>query len=84
MIEKEMRDVITQGDDALDLLFHENSVLKKGLNGIRRVSIRLDAIEGVSSISCTFTASLKYTAVHAFGLTTCHFVDVETKLTVIL
>lgn len=81
--EKETREVIT-GQDGIDLRFHENRILMKGLNGNRDVTVRVEDVNGASSIPCTFTACLKYTAVHALGLTTSHLLHIDTTFTLLL
>ena len=82
--EREIRAGSTRGLHAVNLRFHENNVLRKGLNGERRVSIRMDNVEGVTSICCTLTARVKYTAVRTFGLITSHLENIDTTFTLAL
>ena len=82
--EREIRAGSTRGLHAVNLRFHENNVLRKGLNGERRVSIRMDDVEGVTSICCTLTARVKYTAVRTFGLITSHLENIDTTFTLAL
>ena len=82
--EKETRSGSARGLHAVNLRFHENNVVRQGLNGERRVSIQMDDVEGVTSLYCTFTARVRYTAVRSFGLTTSHLENIDTMFTLIL
>lgn len=84
VIEKETQEAITRGCHEVELKFVENSQLKKGLNGVRRVSVQMDNVHGVSCIQGTFAAVFRYSVVHPFGLTTSHSEQATTSLTLTL
>ena len=50
-------------------MFEENKKLEKGLQGERRVTIRLDKVEGVSQIQGTFNATYRYVVAYPLGFT---------------
>lgn len=68
----------------MDLRFSENRQLKKGLNGDKHVSIRMESIEGVSCIQGTFDARFGYTTVNPFGFTRSHLEEVTATFTLTL
>ena len=84
VIERETQDVVRRGRNTLELIFNENRKLKNGLNGERRVSIRVENIEGVSCIRGTFDASFRYTAAHPLGFVKSYLENVTTTFTIAL
>ena len=69
---------------AVDLWFHENWKLKRGLNGDMGVSVQVDEVRVTISIHCIFSARLKYTLAHPFGFTTSHLEKVDTLFMLIV
>ena len=84
VIERETQDVVRRGRNTLELIFNENRKLKNGLNGERRVSIRVENIEGLSCIRGTFDASFRYTAAHPLGFVKSYLENVTTTFTIAL
>ena len=76
--EKEKREGSKQGLHGVNLRFHENVVLRKGLDGERRIAICVEDLEGSTCIRCICTTRLRYTVVHTFGVTTSHSKIVDT------
>ena len=58
---------MTRGSKTVCLGFKENKILKTGLDGHRRVVIRIDNIEGVSCMQGTFVGTFGYTSINALG-----------------
>ena len=83
-MEKESQEVVRRGLHTVELTFNENRKLKKGLKGERRVSIRLDKIEGLTCIQGTFLGGFRYTAVHRLGFTRVYEERVTTTFTITL
>ena len=68
VIERETQKAATRGDKTVYLAFKENKVLKTGLDGHRRVVIRIDNIDGMSCMQGTFVGTFGYTSINALGL----------------
>lgn len=83
-MERELGEVVRRGSCGVELMFKENSKLKKGLQGERRASIRLDKVEGISTIQGTLTAMVGYLAVSPLGLTRFREEEVRTTFTIAL
>lgn len=82
--EKETREGGIQGLHGVDLRFHENRELKRGLNGDMNVSVQIDGVEGLTVIHCILSASLRYTLAHTFGFMTSHLERVQASFMLVL
>ena len=78
VMEKEKRAGSNQGLHGVDLRFHENVILRKGLDGERHIGICVEDLEGSTCICCICTTRLRYTVVHTFGVTTSHSKIIDT------
>ena len=67
VIEKETQKATNRGPRTVFLGFRENRVLKTGLDGQRRVVVRIDNIDGVSCMQGTFVGTFGYTSINALG-----------------
>ena len=81
---KQTRQSGIRGSHGIDLWFHENRELKRGLNGDMGISVQIDEVQAAPSIRCVFSAKLEYTVTHIFGFTTSHLESIDTVFTLIL
>lgn len=84
VVEKEKEEGVRRGPRGVELMFKENKMLKKGLSGEKRISIRVDKVEGVSCIQGTFKGMFGYLAVGPLGFTRFRKEEVATTFTITL